>query len=214
MAPTNGYITEVEGTDWLQITGKTVASDLTILDDVITAVSRQLDTRCRGNDSSFYQQTNTRTFIPDNRYLLNIDDLALSTGITLKTDSGGDGVFETTWASTDYQLLPQNAAYGAGVSPWTQIRAVGTNTFPLPFASLLARRDRVQIAAAWGWPSIPPEIKEACLILTARVFKRRYSPEGAAGFDQMGVVRIMPEDWDAVKFLRPFMRGEEAVVFA
>lgn len=216
MAITNGYCTETEATDWLQITGKTVASDLTILDDVVTGVSRQLDVRCRGENNTFYQQANTRTFIPDNRYLLDIDDLALSTGITLKTDNAGDGTFETTWTGvgTDFQLLPVNAPYGAHSSAWTQIRAVGSNTFPLPFASLLARRDRVQIAATWGWPSVPPEIKEACLILSARVFKRRYSPEGAAGFDQMGVVRIMPEDWDAVKFIRPFMRGDEAVVFA
>lgn len=48
----------------------------------------------------------------------------------------------------------------------------------------------VVVSDAW-----PPRRDQALLILALRYYKRRQSPEGAAGFGDMGVIRIT--SWDS-----------------
>jgi len=41
-----------------------------------------------------------------------------------------------------------------------------------------------------------PEVVQAVLLLAARLYKRRLSPEGVAGWEDMGAVRVVARDPD------------------
>lgn len=50
---------------------------------------------------------------------------------------------------------------------------------------------------------IPDAVYRAVTMLAARLFKRRESPEGVAGFGDMGAVRVMTVDPDIENLLAP-----------
>ena len=52
--------------------------------------------------------------------------------------------------------------------------------------------------------SVPDDIVQACLILSTRLFKRKDSPEGVAGFADFGAVRLSRMDPDVQALLNPF----------
>jgi hypothetical protein len=109
---------------------------------------------------------------------------------TLKTDTDRDGVFETTWSASDYQLKPVNPTIGAEPGPYTLIKAVGSKVFPpLPPWPLL-RDEAIQVTGIWGWDSVPYAVRAATGILAAELFKLKDAPFGVAGFGDLGVVRI------------------------
>lgn len=150
----------------------------------VDSVSRWIDQHC---ERHFWRATQTRYFVPTSQYCLAIDDLVSLT--TLKTDSSGDGTFETTWASSDYQLRPVNATAGAEAAPYTEIKAVSTQTFPVPYATL-ARSDRAEVVGVFGWPAVPAAVKDAALMLAAETLKMKDAPFGVAGFGEFGAVRV------------------------
>lgn len=138
-----------------------------------------------------------------------VHDIWSTTGLIIKTDDGDDGTFETTWASTDYQLEPLNQLDGDTYTPWWRIRAVNGKTFPCN-----NRRAALQVTAPWGWEDVPDDVKQAALIKAARLFLRKDSPQGVAGFGDFGVVRISrTEDPDVAALLDPF-RHPAAVLVA
>lgn len=129
-----------------------------------------------------------------------VHDIWDTTNLAVKTDDGDDGTFETTWASTDYQLEPLNLLDGDTYSPYWLIRAVDGRTFPTG-----NRRAALQVTAAWGWTAVPDDVKQAALIKAARIWSRRESPQGVAGFGEFGVVRISrAQDPDVADLLSPF----------
>jgi len=151
----------------------------------IESASREIDDVC---DRHFWRGTSTRTFVPDSLYCCAVDDLVSVT--TLKTDSSGDGTFETTWAVSDYQLLPLNATTGhAEPRPYTSLKAVGANTFP-PWSGYASRADRVELAGVFGWPQIPSAVKQAALIVAAETLKLKDAPFGVAAMGEWGPVRV------------------------
>jgi hypothetical protein len=132
--------------------------------------SRWLDSYC---DRYFWRTASSevRTFVPEHRQHLVLpafNDLVSTT--TLKSDDSGDGTFETTWATTDYQLHPLNPSAGPEQRPYTEIRAIGSYSFPLSYGTSV-RSDSVQITGAFGWPSVPWGIREAAKILAADTYK-------------------------------------------
>ena len=46
-----------------------------------------------------------------------------------------------------------------------------------------------------------PETQEAIVLLASRLYKRRNSPEGVAGWGDLGVIRIMAQDPDIERLL-------------
>lgn len=141
-------------------------------------------------------------------YTAVVHDFWSTTNLVIKTDDNDDGTYETTWASTDYRLEPLNGLIGGLSVPYYRIRAVNNRTFPTS-----NRRTCLQVTAAWGWTAVPDPVFEATLIKAARIFKRRTSPEGVAGFGDFGVVRISrTEDPDVAGLLAPFVRNERAVM--
>lgn len=165
-----------------------------------TAVSRWIDKHCR---RVFYRQTATSTFEPEGLYCLRVPDLVSIT--SLKTDATGDGVYETTWSSSDYQLLPADAASEFEPEPYTEIRAVSSQTFPIIWDYIPnTRRNRVQITGVWGWPAIPEAVKQAAAILAEDTYKLKDAPFGVAGEGEF-TVRV-GDNRRAMAFLAPYRR--------
>jgi hypothetical protein len=174
----------------------------------IKAASRSIDNYCQRR---FWLDPTpvARTFIPQTLTSIEFDDdIGSTTGLVIKTDASGDGVYETTWVAADYQLLPVNAANAfPEAEPWTAIRAVGTKTFPWLVNTWLTRLDRVQITASWGWPAVPDAVVQACLIKASKFFGRKDSPQGIAGFGDFGPVRLSSrDDPDVMMLLSPYRR--------
>lgn len=179
-----------------------------LLTSALDAASRSIDNYCQRR---FWLDSTAvaRTFIPQTLTRIEFDDdIGSTSGLIIKTDAAGDGTFETTWAASDYQLLPVNAPYAfPEPEPWTSIKAVGTKTFPWLVNTWLTRLDRVQITAFWGWPAVPAAVSQACLIKAGKLFGRKDSPQGIAGFGDFGPVRISSrDDPDVMMLLSPYRR--------
>jgi len=65
---------------------------------------------------------------------------------------------------------------------------------------------RVQVTAKWGWPAVPDNVVEACLILAARIFRRKDSPDGTAGAGDFGPIRISRTDPDVADMLSHYVK--------
>jgi hypothetical protein len=165
------------------------------------AVSRWIDNYC---DRQFYRVTATRAFTPCGQYSLDVDDLVSIT--TLKTDLDGDGTYETTWLASDYQPLPVNpGAYGE-TRPYTAVKAVGAQLFPVIYgASYATRTDRVQLAGVWGWPAVPDPVRQAAAILAGDYLKLGGMAFGVAGYGEYGAVRARMSN-PAMSMLDPYRR--------
>lgn len=207
MAITNGYATLAEVKDLLEITA---TADDTLLELAVEAASRQIDEL---TDRRFWQDASAvaRTFTFVRRGdvnrppadVLQVPDISTSTGLIVKTDDNDDGTFETTWTlTTDFVLLPLNADKEAPIEPWTAIRVAndGNKDFPSTHGS-------VEITARYGWPAVPTPVKQATLLQAARVFTRKHSPQGIAGFaDQPPILMPTRPDPDVVALIRKYRR--------
>jgi hypothetical protein len=50
-----------------------------------------------------------------------------------------------------------------------------------------------------------PEVQQAILLLAARLYKRRNSPEGVAGWEDLGAVRIIARDPDIERLIEQYV---------
>jgi hypothetical protein len=179
-------------------------TDDVVATSVLESVTRWVDEYC---DRHFWQDGEespgdpvARTFTPCHSHMLPIDDLVSVT--TFKTDEGGDGTFETSRSVSDYQLQPVNQPTGR---PYTKVEAVAGRLFPVRYD--YSRGNRVEITGVWGWPAVPDAVKQACLIQSHRVLKRRYSPEGVLGPSDFGAIRVGTRlDPDVEQLLNPYRR--------
>lgn len=141
------------------------------------SVSRWIDEYC---DRVFARRTVTIPLAPCGYYSLQTPDLVSVT--TLKTDDDGDGVYETTWLTSDYELQPVGADVQLQPQPYTSIAAVGTRLFPVT-TSRTGRRYRAQAAVVAGWPSLPAPIAEAAGLLATDYLAAAGMKFGVMGFD-------------------------------
>jgi len=191
---TNGYIE-------LSLLKSSLQIEDNILDDflelAIEGASRQIDATC---ERVFYQSdAETRLFTPRDSYVVEIDDLRSVTSI--KTSSDADGAFDITWEPKDYQLEPLNSNAGGIDFPATHVRAVDDYLWPID-----GEEATVQIVGDWGFDSVPAQIRQATLILAARLFERRNSPLGIAGFSDIGAIRVSRFDADIENLIMPFKK--------
>lgn len=193
----NDYCTIVDFKDWRG--GPNDAIDDLKIANAISAASRGIDNFTK---TQFWKTpTGTvRLFDTCDTRRLRIGDAVAITEVA--TDTDADGIFETVWAASDFQLLPLNPAAAPEPEPYTEIQAVGALTFP---RRTTTRSGLVKLTGTWGWPSIPAPVFQSALLLVNRLLKRAGSPEGVAGFDDFGVVRISArDDPDAVRYLTPY----------
>lgn len=202
MAITKGYCTLNEVKAAARITDNT---DDTLLEKCVEAASRRID---GFTGIFFYQTTNTISlYLVDaplvtplsyNQYVLYTPDLVSIT--TLKTDDDGDGTFETTWTSgVDYRLEPTDVALQN--RPYKQVTAIGAKAYPVLTAPPMPG---IQINGVWGWPAVPHDVREACIIMSLRLFNRYNSPLGTLGFGDMGAVTVRSVDPDVRDMLSPY----------
>src|SRR3990170_936857 len=198
MAIINGYATLIEFKDRLFAVGEVDSAEDAKMEQIVTAVSRQIDGYCQRR---FYAATQTRYFSPLAYDIIFVDDLLSVT--TLKTDTDGDHTYETTWATTDYDLEPFNAALESQIQPYTAARITRNGRYRFP---LIPRS--VEIAGSWGYSSAtPPAIKEACLLQSLRLFKRKDAIFGIVGSAEMGQLLVIPKlDPDVALLLGAFVK--------
>ena len=148
---TNAYVSldTLKSSSVLNVTGTADDSRLRALAE---NASRIVDRYCNRH---FYVVVATRRFDglgTRSRLALLVPDLVSIDAGGLKTDDDRDRVFETTWAASDYLLLPTNADPAAGgisqSRPYVEVAVdvdAGTKSaFP-------SGMQTVQIAGQWGW---------------------------------------------------------------
>ena len=185
MAVTNGYTTLRKLARSVGIPEGDPLDD-ELLEDAINAASRQIDGYC---GQRFYQDSSVTT-----RYFTayggvvdltegGVGGISTSTGLIVATDDTGALTYGTTWATTDYRLLPLHAANDS--MPWTELARspVGNYAFPTD-------EHAVKITAKFGWAATPDDIERACLIVATDLFKAKDAAFGVAGVGDLGVLRV------------------------
>jgi hypothetical protein len=181
MALTNAYVTLEDVKT--RLGGAAVDGGDPQLEQAITSACRAIDVHC---GQFFYDagSATARTFRPGNRYRLMVPPFSTTTGLAVKTDTGDDGTFATTWASTDYEL---DYFADDSTNPYDTVAAVGSYVFPISNRRLRC----VQVTARWGWTAPPQNVIEAARILSVDLWKRKDTPFGiATGSIDFGGLRI------------------------
>jgi hypothetical protein len=194
------YCTRTELESYLRITD---GLDEPQFDMAIAAASRAVDNTCRrqfGQADSLTARIYTACVDYRGRWVVDIDDLMDTTGMTVAADTAGDGGFATT--VTGYSLGPRNAA--ANGEPFTEV---------ISKTALPVSADSVRVTAKWGWTEVPPTVKQATLLQASRILARRESPYGITGSPESGgETRLMSVvDPTVAEVLRPFTRRWWAV---
>lgn len=194
MALTNAYCTLADVKASLRIQD---TLDDVLIENSINAASRMIDQYCNRN---FYSGSagEVRYYKANDGYTCWIDDMQTITSV--ETASIDPTIFDTTWAATDYQVLPANRWANGAWYPITAITAVENYLFPV-----WAEIPLVKVTGTFGWNAIPESIKFATIIQASRLFKRLESPLGVAGVSDLGILRVGYNiDGDVAQLINPF----------
>ena len=133
--------------------------------------------------------------------------IGTTAGMIVATDDNDDGVFETTWLTTDWRSEPLSGVGPDGRTGWpiTRLVAIADRTFPR-----LPLRHGVQITARWGWAVTPDPIKLAARMLAVAWHHRRATVTGQGGFDQFFASAIR-DDPTIADLLSPYRHGTAIV---
>lgn len=192
MTITNGYATLQTVKNALIIPSDEYDQDV-FIEASIESVSRLID---EYTGRRFYATTETRYYSAVDSDLVYVDDLLTVT--TLKTDENEDGTFEITWTTSDYHLMPFNAAANLKPYTWIETSGYGDHSFPVGV------KKGVEIAGSFGYcttANLPKPVTEACKIQSIRLFKRKNAPFGVIGGGEMQESMIIPDLDPDVKFL-------------
>lgn len=182
MTITNGYATVDELQRHIDPGGGASfsAGDKALMETAIEAASRWIDEM---TGARFYGAAETRTYTADWHDLLYVDDLTAVT--SLKTDDDGDGVYETTWAASDYILEPRNSPQRG--RPYRQIRIADNGRYSFPRHV----QGGVEVAATFGYATTAPApVAQACLLVAHRLWRRKDAIFGVAGTPGLGVTIV------------------------
>ena len=202
MAITNGYATLAELKSSLTITD---SDDDALLELAITSTSRMID----DFTGRFFYANGTvgspviRYYTPNDPWTLAVDDYVSISEIA--TDDNFNQTWSTVLAASDFLKEPVNNSLRGW--PYTRLLATGRYVWPyyLPQAC--------KVTGVWGWPAVPPEVNQACIIQSSRIFVRKQSPFGIAGTPELGTVRLSSRlDPDVQAFLRPINRNNGLAV--
>lgn len=153
------------------------ADDLT-LEVVAKAVSRNIE-QVTGRQFNDAGAATPRAFWPYSPNAVYVDDFSTTTGLVIGLDSG-DGLYSTTLAATEYRLEPLNGVVeGQTGRPYNHI-----TTWSRAYGWGWARTSivpPVRVTARWGWAAVPPEVVQATLMQSARMFSRKFSVNGVVG---------------------------------
>jgi hypothetical protein len=189
---TNGYCTLAILKTRLGITDST---DDTTLENVVEAVSRWIDGYCRRR---FYTSTNdeTRYYTPQSSTMCITDDIISVSAIT--ADDTATRAWSTTWAATDYDLMPYNS------TPYLYIATTPSGKYR--FSPGITKF--LKVVGKFGYAATEPDaVNEACLLQSERIFKRKDAPFGVAGSGALGQTLLISDvDPDVKALLAPPIR--------
>jgi hypothetical protein len=169
-----------------------------LLDKALTSASRGID-RATGRRFWLDAAATARTYRLHQRVVheedgdvLLVDDIGSITGMTVESASAGGGTYT---AVTGYETTPDNAlADGYPVTGLLRPNSIWGTSFT-----------RIRVTAKFGWPAVPDDIAQACLIQASRLYKRKDSPEGVMGSAEWGVVRLSRRDPDVWNLIEPYI---------
>lgn len=194
---TNGYCTlsQLKSSDVMNFT--TTAHD-EILETIIEAVSRLID---NATARQFFSTTETRYYRAKDSYCVEVDDIASSSGVTIDIDLNGDGIYEYTLASTDYNLGGYNDISKG--FPYSLIE-----TTPAAQYTFSTAKRGVKVTASFGWAAVPKPITLACILQANREYQRFKTALGVAGTTATGQITLdIPAlDPDVEKLLQQYKR--------
>jgi len=124
--------------------GKISAADTAddnLIDDLIEAVSREIENYC---GRWFYPTVQTRYYRATGTAALLVDDLLAVS--TLKTDDDGDRTYETTWATTDYDTRPDNARNDKPARPYWELAVSPDGNYSFPTGA-----KGIEVVGTWGY---------------------------------------------------------------
>jgi len=138
---------------------------------VLKSASQSIEGHC---GQQFNKSDEDTTKIVTSRCWDLLDVPPLVSVTTVETDGNGDGTYETTWETTDFDLFPYDAA--DILKPYLQIRRsrAGTLRFPTGVRG-------VRVTGIWGWPEVPAPVKEVCFLMANRLKSLWDAPFGASG---------------------------------
>lgn len=136
MAVYSRYFSVTAFKERLDLTTTDAARDAYIL-DYLEEASRQID---RAVGRWFFPMVDTREFRAQSSTCLRLYNEDLLSITSLKADYDGDRTYESTWSTTDYDLMPENFT----PYQWIETAPQGVYSFPLG-------RKGVQIAGIWGY---------------------------------------------------------------
>jgi hypothetical protein len=167
-----------------------------LLDKALAAASRSIDKTC-GRKFWLDDEPKERVYRPQGRVsresdgdLFLIDDIGSVDGLVVESGSG------TSYSAvTGYETTPENALLDG--KPITGLLMVSGT-----WGSVT---NRLRITAKFGWPTVPDDVAEAALIQSARLYRRKDSPEGLTGSAEWGVVRVSRRDPDVWALIEPYI---------
>ena len=166
----------------------------------VATASRAIDDRCK-RQFGHVPVVEARSYVPRasrarSGWLVPIDDLMTTTGLSVAVDVTGSGALDL--AVTAYTLRPTNAVPKG--RPWTELL--------IPAAVVPVVVGAVEVTALWGWPGVPDSIRQACLLQASRLLARRDAPFGVAGSPETGSeLRLLARlDPDVAVAVEPYRR--------
>jgi len=180
------------------------------IDNAINAACRLIDRVC---GRYFFQDenVNAKTFTPISNIFLEVPDISTTTGLIVKLDENDDGTFEKTLTlNTDFTLMPSNPKFIASAGdidyyePYKEIRILNTRSSERFDPDII---NNVQVTAKFGFSRVPDAIKQATLIQSLRLFKRKDTPFNVFGNDETGTIELFNKmDPDAKELLKGYRR--------
>jgi hypothetical protein len=171
-----------------------------VLAGVVESASRAIDKYC----DRYFGQTGTQAAPVHRLYRARSQQVMIDDLVTL-TDVGVEySGFAETFSSLGANSVlkqPVNADTENPTRPFTSLLAKPGTVLPPP-------PGWVRVTGVWGWPTVPPQIRDACVLQTVRLFKSRDVPLGVmGGADMMGAIRL-PGGLhpDARQLCEPFRR--------
>ena len=198
----HAYRTVSELKGWLGLSGTGQDTNLGYALDAATAAIDAYTGRQFDIDAAVV----TRLYDCEYMDYAEVDDIATSTGLIVKTLNADGSVNETLTLNTDYYLAPYNADKVEPVMPFTKIiMALEKSGKVLP----TEHRQGLSVTAKFGFSAVPDAIEQATLIQASRFFQRKNSPMGFSGNPETGqptVVFLTELDPDVKNLVKPFKK--------
>lgn len=206
MAWESNYLTSTQFKNYARITDD---QDDTVIAFALAAASRAIDRYCSQNvfrQFGLVATPEARYYTPrwddkQAKWVIEIDDIMTTTGLTVEVDTTNDGTYESV--ITDYALRPRDALLKN--RPYTQISVYPqSNVQPNRFV------DSARITGQWGWTTVPTTVEQATFLQVNRIHARRDAPFEETGSPQRGtrtsVNLIQYLDPDIEKMLEPYIK--------